>query len=71
MKVKSRYNFNDTVWYLSNNYVQSGMVNGIFFHVTREGDEKVISVEYTLFNNESYLPEEILFSSKNELLNKL
>ena len=68
MKVKSRYNFNDTVWYLSNNYVQSGMVNGIFFH---EGDEKVISVEYTLFNNESYLPEEILFSSKNELLNKL
>lgn len=38
MKVKSRYNLNDTVWYFSNNYVQSGIVNGIFFNVTRERD---------------------------------
>lgn len=71
MKVKSRYNLNDTVWYFSNNYVQSGIVNGIFFHVTREGDKERTNVEYTLNNDESHLAEEILFSGKKELLNSL
>lgn len=71
MKVKSRYNLNDTVWYFSNNYVQSGIVNGIFFHVTREGDQERTNVEYTLSNDESHLAEEILFPGKKELLNSL
>lgn len=71
MKVKSRYNLKDTVWYFSNNYVQSGIVNGIFFHVTREGDQERTNVEYTLCNDESQLAEEILFPGKKELLNSL
>lgn len=71
MKVKSRYNLNDTVWYFSNNYVQSGIVNGIFFHVTREGDQERTNVEYTLNNDESHLAEEILIPGKTELLNSL
>lgn len=71
MKVKSRYNLNDTVWYFSNNYVQSGIVNGIFFHVTREGDQERTNVEYTFNNDESHLAEEILFPGKKELLNSL
>lgn len=71
MKVKSRYNLNDTVWYFSNNYVQSGIVNGIFFNVTREGDQERTNVEYRLNNDESHLAEEILFPGKKELLNSL
>ena len=71
MKVKSRYDLNDTVWYFSNNYVQSGIVNGVFFHVTREGEQERTDVEYTLSNDGSYLAEEILFPGKKELLNTL
>lgn len=71
MNVKSRYNLKDTVWYLSNNYPQSGIVNGFFFHITREGEEEKTNVEYSLYNNNSHLPEEILFPSKTELLNTL
>lgn len=71
MKVKSRYNLNDTVWHFSNNYVQSGIVKGIFFHVTREGDQERTNVEYTLNNDESHLVEETLFPGKKELLNSL
>ena len=71
MKVKSRYNLNDTVWYFSNNYVQSGIVNGIFFHVTREGEQERTNIEYTLSNDGSHLAEEILFPGKKELLNTL
>lgn len=47
------------------------IVNGIFFHVTREGDQERTNVEYTLNNDESHLAEEILFSGKKELLNSL
>lgn len=59
MKAKSRYNLNDTVWHFSNNYAQSGIVNGIFFHVTREGDQERTNVEYRLSSDESHFAEEI------------
>ena len=71
MNVKSKYNLGDTVWYMSNNHAQSGIVNGVFFHVTHKKKEKRTYVEYSTWHDGSKLPEVALFPSKNELLNTL
>lgn len=31
MKVKSKYNLKDSVWFMEYNHVQNGIVSGIFF----------------------------------------
>lgn len=71
MKVKSKYNLKDSVWFMEYNHVQNGIVSGIFFRVTREGEGEKTNVVYHLNSGNSDYPEEILFPSKKQLLNTL
>lgn len=66
MKVETKYDLNDTVWYISNNKVNSQKVTGIYISVS--GLEHI---EYYLQFGDVKYPESILFPTKEELLNSL
>lgn len=48
MTVKSKFNVNDTVWYISSNRVKSGEIAGVYMKVDKDN---VPSVYYRLFRN--------------------
>ena len=66
--VKTRYSIGDTVWFISQNRVQSLDITGV--HVCVEPDENS-KVEYILHFNSGWVNEDRLFKSKKELLESL
>lgn len=66
--VKSRYSIGDTVWYISNNRVQSLDITGVRVCVE---PERECEVDYILHFNSSWIKEDRLFKSKKELLESL
>ena len=67
-RVKTKYIIGDKVWYISNNKVQYLEITGVHVLVEQAGD---IKVEYILHYESSWVEEEKLFCSKNELLESL
>lgn len=65
MTVKSKFNVNDTVWYISSNRVKSGEIAGVYMKVDKDN---VPSVYYRLFRNGGERNESELFDSKSDLI---
>lgn len=66
--VKTKYNIGDKVWYISDNKVQNPDITSVHILVEQTGD---IKVEYILHYESTWVEEEKLFRSKNELLEAL
>lgn len=73
MELKSKYKLGDECWIMSGNCPTKWRVDGIFFIVSKEDNNLVTQVEYTLarFTSELRHGEDGLYSSKEELLKTL
>ena len=66
MKVKTKYNINDTVWFVSDNKIQCGRISGIGISVGQ-----TVAIMYSMYSGYDRILEEKLFETKEELLNTL
>lgn len=67
MKIKTKYDLGDTVWYMTDNIVQSDVISFIRVEVDESNEPQVIYQTYS-----KVLPiESYLFSTKKELLDSL
>jgi len=68
MEVNTKYDLEDKVWVVNNNKVEKQTVTGIVvFHT-----EYNIEIEYELNSvSNIYIPEHLLFKTKEELLKSL
>ena len=66
MKVKTKYNINDTVWFMSDNKIQCGMISGVGISVGQ-----TVTIMYSMYSGYDRILEEKLFKTKQELLNTL
>lgn len=67
MVVKSKYNINDVVWFMSDNKIRSSRILGVGMSV---GEEHTI-IMYSMYDGYERIKEELLFDSKEELLKTL
>ncbi len=68
MKVTTKYNLRDKVWYMSQNRPQCGQVTYVYIRIT--GKDKY-NVSYHINHDAGNWTEDLLFDSKQELLETL
>lgn len=68
VKVNTKYNIGDQVWFISSNRVVSQEITGIRVCIESEKDCKV---EYNLHYGSTWVSGDKLFNSKKELLESL
>ena len=68
MKATTKYNIGDMVWLISDNQAMRSIVTRVI--ISFESPESC-KVEYSLHYRDTEIPEEQLFSTKEELLKSL
>lgn len=70
MKIETKYNIGEEMWFLSYHYPRKARICGMRIYVTKLGK---ITILYSLTENDVYWykQEQDLFSSKEELLKNL
>lgn len=68
MEMKTKFSVGDKVFYMKDNRVQNGEVTGIHIFVRRDG---IDIITYVYPGDSSGYTEDLLFSSKEELLKSL
>lgn len=72
MEIKTKFNLGQKVYLLRNNKVVCPQIDGIFVRVNAlENGEKDISIIYELVELDKRYDEEVLFATKEELLQSL
>ena len=72
MEIKTKFNLGQKVYLLWNNKVVCPQIDGIFVSVNALGNgEKDISIIYELVELDKRYDEEVLFATKEELLQSL
>lgn len=72
MEIKTKFNLGQKVYLLWNNKVVSPQIDGISVRVIALGNgEKDISITYELVGMDKRFDEDVLFATKEELLQSL
>ena len=72
MEIKTKFNLGQKVYLLWNNKVNCPQIDGIIVRVNALGNgEKDISIIYELVELDKRFDEEVLFATKEELLQSL
>ncbi len=70
MKVETKYNANQTVFFMHENKIKSGEIAVIDIHLV--ANDNSINITYKIFNYQNYtFDESKIFSTKEELLDYL
>jgi hypothetical protein len=67
LKVSTKFDIGDKVWYISDNKVNENDITGVSISVD---NNELVNVDYTLHFNDK-VSENLLFSTKEELIKSL
>lgn len=72
MKVNTKYNLGDRLWFLENNMVRCGVVTNLYIILrTPDAPEGEIEIRYIIGHDDDRRLESTLYSTKEDLLRSI